>query len=183
VLQLMVADREALICDTIAAALAKLCGAHVLSTHTGSTALEAMNSAHLDAAILEADLPGISGFALAEHAADRHIPVLLIPAHPDAMVMCRRYGYLYLPKPFLLDKLARETLGIIRRAKDNIERVQASSETLKGTFDDLAQAIQTARRLVAESAEILAQGATVGCGRRIRNPFMSADMRARAGPP
>jgi DNA-binding response OmpR family regulator len=160
VLQLMVADFDALVCDTIARGLEEFCAGRVLCTYTGRAALEAMDSTLLDAAVLEADLPGMSGFELAERAADRNIPVLLIPGHPDAVALCERHGYQYLPKPFSCDTLARETLRIIRRAKENVDQVRLSGDTF---FADLAETSWTTRHLVTQPAEMQAlRTATIG---------------------
>ena len=166
-LQVLVADSDPLVRETLALGLEAYCAARVVRCGTGAAAIEAMQRQRLDAAVLEADLPDISGFAVADRAGTMNIPVLLIPGRPDHALICRDYGYPCLLKPLLPTTLAEETLGIIRRAKENIDRVQASGEMLKQTFADLTEAIQTARRSTAESAAMR----TIRVAKIGRDPF------------
>jgi CheY-like chemotaxis protein len=51
---------------------------------TGSLALQAIETAGFDLAIIDVNMPEISGYELARRAANRNIPTLLSSCHPHA---------------------------------------------------------------------------------------------------
>jgi DNA-binding response OmpR family regulator len=157
---MLVADDEPAVCETVKAGLEEYCGADVVCCVEGTTALDTMRRQRLDAAVIDVGLADINGFDLAEHAANLNVPVLLVPGHPDAIEICRRYGYPHLPKPFLPEALAERAIGIIRAAKENIESVQIATTRLKGTAANLADAVREATRTLYETNKLVAR---LGC--------------------
>jgi len=156
-LRVLVVDDEPTICDAIQAGLEEYCGATVLCRSTGVAALEVMKGQRLDAIVTDVDLSDINGFELAERAANLNIPILLAPGHPDAVMMCARYSYPHLAKPFLPSDLAEKAIQIIRAAAENIAQVRASTAQLTATAADLYEAIKQARRTIAQSLSIIAR--------------------------
>src|SRR6185312_2385554 len=155
-LRMLVVDDQPTVCKAIQAALEASCGATVICSQTGTSADAVLRSQRLDAAIVDAFLPDISGFELAERVAKLNVPVLLMAGHPDAVDVCATYSYPYLAKPFTTSKLADEVMGLIRCAAENIAGVLESSAKLRATATSLSEAMDQARRTVRQSAEIAA---------------------------
>ena len=151
-LRVLVVDNDATVTVAVRAGLEEFCGASVLCSDNATEAAELLRRQRLDAAVIDVELPEISGFGLAERAASLNIPVVLTTGHPDGLLLCRRHGFPFIEKPFLPDTLAKQTLLAVRAARLNIARVLASAEQLRRSGTNLREAVEEARRLVAESA-------------------------------
>jgi DNA-binding NtrC family response regulator len=160
---ILVAERDPLVCSVIADVLQIGFDAAVRSENIGVLAAAALEVEWFDLAIIGYHFPDISGFELAESAANHDIASLLVTGHPDALAQLNGSGYPYLRKPFRLGDLTREVADILADHAANIRRVKASvaklSATLKGLQADIAQS----RRLMTESRLLLA-------GRRSDDP-------------
>jgi two-component system OmpR family response regulator len=72
--------------------------------------------APVDLVILDATLAGESGAALASHARDLQIPVIMMTGDPDSRDDVATSGLPFLFKPFHMDdllKLVSQTLGLV----------------------------------------------------------------------
>lgn len=61
--------------------------------------MQAIETAGFDLAIIDVNMPEISGYELARRAANRNIPTLLSTGHPDADIKLRDVQCPYLAKP------------------------------------------------------------------------------------
>src|ERR1700709_99941 len=117
---ILVAEDDPGICDLLTDLLEVELAATVRCERTGSLALQAIETAGFDLAIIDVNLPGISGYELARLAANRNIPTLLSSGHPDADVKLREYKFPYLAKPYRVTELLSESAIAITQAGDNI---------------------------------------------------------------
>jgi DNA-binding response OmpR family regulator len=81
---ILVAEDEPGICDLLTDVLETELYAMVRCERTGSLALLAIETAGFYLAIIDVNMPEISGYELAKRAANRNIPALLSGGHPDA---------------------------------------------------------------------------------------------------
>jgi two-component system sensor histidine kinase/response regulator len=80
---ILVAEDDPGICDFLTDLLENDLAARVRCEQTGSLALRAIETAGFDLAIIDVNMPEISGYELARRAANRNIPKLLSSGHPD----------------------------------------------------------------------------------------------------
>lgn len=85
------------------------------SARDALTALDGHST--LDAAIVDAVLPGISGFDIAQRAVERGIAVLIITGHPAAVSRLETAACPFLRKPFHLDVLLAELGALIEQSE------------------------------------------------------------------
>jgi len=123
---------------------------------TGSLALQAIETAGFDLAIIDVNMPEISGYELARRAANRNIPTLLSTGHPDADIKLKESECPYLAKPYRLPELISEAAEAITHADENIRRIKASLAKLAATTEGLKAAMAESERLMNESKAILA---------------------------
>jgi DNA-binding response OmpR family regulator len=157
---ILVAEDDPGICELLAEVLETELGALVRCERAGSLALQAIETAGFDLAIIDVDLPEISGYVLARRAADRHIPVLLSSGYPDAGAKLEGCEFPYLAKPYLITELVFEAAQTITQADKNLRRIKAffarlDAEGLKADWtksDRLINEILLAGRLSPERA-------------------------------
>jgi DNA-binding NtrC family response regulator len=118
-----VIDDDRSICDFVADALGEL-GADVQCAITGRLGRRLLTSARFDLALIDVVLPGASGFALAEIAANQNTPPLLMTGHPDAAGRAIRFDFPCLLKPFTLVRLCRESERVMVENRRNIQRIK-----------------------------------------------------------
>jgi DNA-binding response OmpR family regulator len=123
---ILVAEDDPGICNFLTEVLKTEFSARVRCERTGSLALQAIETAAFDLAIIDATMPEISGYELAKRAADRNIPTLLSSGHPDANIKLKDWGCPYLAKPYRVAELIGEAAEAITHADENIRRIKAS---------------------------------------------------------
>src|ERR1700759_4660754 len=94
---ILVAEDDPGICDLLTDILEIELAAMVRCELTGSLALQAIETAGFDLAIIDVNMPEISGYELARRAANRNIPVLLSSGHRDADIKLRDIECPYSP--------------------------------------------------------------------------------------
>jgi CheY-like chemotaxis protein len=130
--------RDPMACHAIAIGMEHHFGAVVTCAMTGTLGAEAIAHGIFDLAVIDTFLPDISGLELAESAANRFTPVLLVTGGPDVKIKLQKHGYPYLATPvFLLDDLAYQAALIMTHPDENIRRVKASAARLRATADGL----------------------------------------------
>jgi CheY-like chemotaxis protein len=134
---ILVAEDDAGICDVLTDTFEVELGATVRCEQTGSRALEAIETAGFDLAIIDVNMPEISGYELAGRAAARNIATLLSSGHPDADGELRKYECPYLTKPYRVTDLIGKAAEAITHADDNIRRIKASLARLAATTEAL----------------------------------------------
>jgi DNA-binding NtrC family response regulator len=153
----LVVDNDPSVCDLIADLMEVDLSAEVKRAMTGTLAAEAIDRGAFDLAIIDVLMPEISGFALAERAANRNIPSLLCTGHPDALGKLQEHGYPHLAKPFKAADLLHEAAKAITATAENIARVKASAARMQATAEALMGDIDESRRLVEQSKALLAR--------------------------
>ena len=122
----LVVDDEPAICELLSDCLRNDLHARVDCAHDGRDGLKLLKASHYDLALIDAILPGINGFRLAELAANDKTPVLLVSGNPSACEQLERFGFPHLSKPFALDVLVSEA----RAAMQAMGRTSAGSTRL-----------------------------------------------------
>jgi CheY-like chemotaxis protein len=162
---ILVAENDPGICDFLADLLGVELAARVRCERTGSLALQAIETAAFDLAIIDVNMPEVSGYELARRAASRNIPTLLSSGHPDADVKLKESECPYLAKPYRVAELIGEAAEAITHARENIRRIKASLAKLEATTEGSKADLAESNRLINESKAILAgPPATKGLG-------------------
>jgi DNA-binding response OmpR family regulator len=147
----LVVEDEATVSNVMKLALEEHCHADVTVCDTGAIALDWLGRNWFDFALVDVILPDMSGFEVADRAADLHIPVLFTSGHPDAQLLCQHYSVPLLAKPFLSTLLIERTTELIRQGSVNVAALAAACATLREINGDLRSVISRAQRLVKES--------------------------------
>lgn len=154
---ILVAEDDPGICVFLTDILEVELAASVRCAQTGSLALQAIETAGFDLAIIDVNLPEISGYELARRAANRKIPTLLTGRHPDADAKLLEYEFPYLAKPYRVAELLSEAAIAITQADENIRRIKASFARLEVTTEGLKAEMAESERLMNESKALLAR--------------------------
>jgi CheY-like chemotaxis protein len=153
----LVAEDDPGICDLLTDLFEVELAATVRCERTGSLALQAIETAGFDLAIIDVHMPEISGYELARRAANRNIPTLLSSGHPDADAKLREYEFPYLAKPYRATDLLSGAAIAITQASENIRRIKASFVRLEATVEGLKADMAESERLMNESKALLAR--------------------------
>jgi DNA-binding response OmpR family regulator len=153
---ILVVENDPDVCDLVTDVMEAELHAAVTSAGTGNLALKAMETTAFDLAVIDVNMPEISGYDLARRAANRNIPTLLTSGHPDGDAKLRGCECPYLAKPFRIEQLIRESENAIVHATENIRRIKASLARLQATMDGLNADFAESNRLISESRAILA---------------------------
>jgi DNA-binding NtrC family response regulator len=155
VTKVLVVDNDPMVCDLVADLMEVDLAAEVRRAVTGMLAAEAIDGGAFDLAIIDVSMSEISGFKLAERAANRNIPSLLCTGHPDALAQLQEHGYPYLAKPFKVADLIHEAAKAITATAENIARVKTSAARLQATAEGLKDAIEESHQLVKQSKALV----------------------------
>jgi CheY-like chemotaxis protein len=123
---ILVAEDDPLICDLLTEVFKEEFAATVRCERTGSDALHAIETAGFDLAIIDVNLPEMSGYELARHAINRNIPTLLSSGYPESDDRLKDDECPYLPKPHRIAELLDEAVEAIAHGKNNIHRVKTT---------------------------------------------------------
>jgi CheY-like chemotaxis protein len=122
---ILVAEDNQEVCDLLTDVLRVELAAQVRCERTGGLALQAIETAGFDLAIIDVNLPDISGYELARRAANRNIPTLLSSGHPDAEITLTSVQCPYLAKPYRVADLIGKAAEAITHADENIRAIKA----------------------------------------------------------
>ena len=111
--KVLVVDNDPMVCEVVADLMEVDLAAEVKRAMTGALAAEAIDGGAFDLAIIDVLMPEISGFKLAERAANKNIPSLLCTGHPDALTKLQEHGYPHVAKPFNVADLLHEAAKAI----------------------------------------------------------------------
>jgi DNA-binding response OmpR family regulator len=153
---ILVIEDDPGVCDFLTGALEVELAARVRCARTGSLALQAIKTAAFDLAIVDVNMPAISGYELARRAANRSIATLLSSGHPDANIKLREFGCPFLAKPYRIAELIGEVAEAITHADENIRRIKVSLARLEATTAGLKADLAESTRLVDESKALRA---------------------------
>ena len=105
--------------------------------------------------MIDVGLPGLSGFVLAELAANVSTPVLLMSDHPDAIERLERFGFPFLSKPFDLQALITEATWAMAHSRENICCVMEAVAQMRADVQGLNDAIATSHQLAEASRQLI----------------------------
>jgi DNA-binding NtrC family response regulator len=154
---ILLAEDDPGICDLLTGVLEDELAAMVRCERTGSLALRAIETSGFDLAIIDVNMPEVSGYELARRAANRNIPALLSSGHPDATATLQECEFPHLAKPYRIDELVEAASIAITHGRENIRRIEASLARLEATTEGLKAAMAESDRLIKESKALLAR--------------------------
>jgi DNA-binding LytR/AlgR family response regulator len=163
-LRLLVADDEQLALDELVSLLrADPRVASIITAASGSEALRLLSTEHVDAALLDIHMPGLSGLELAQAVLrfERRPPVVFVTAdHERAVDAFELEAVDYLLKPVRVERLERaisRLVGVVTGQAGTGEAVAAVSSATPAT---IAVTLGSTTRLVRRDAiqYVLAQG-------------------------
>ena len=153
----LVVDDEPIICSLIADCLGDWPGTEVFCEHDGRSGVKMLLSGKFSLAIIDVQLPGVSGLDVARVALDNDVPVLMIPGHPEAATNFVLFEIPYLEKPFGMVSLMLKVKAALASSPENVNRVRASLARLQDSATSLQIAMAESRRLLGESLQASAR--------------------------
>ena len=127
--RVLVAEDDRLVYEAIQAAFTMRGDLEVDCAGDGAAALSALVAKQPDLALIDFELPTVPGIVVANHAAARNVPVVLMSGYPDVIVRSDEYQFAMLPKPFRVSALVdrfEEVIASARRltsmARQEVER-------------------------------------------------------------
>lgn len=122
--RILVVDDDGFIRDMLKNALEPI-GYHVDLAFGSGDALEKLIDYKYNLLVLDANLPGISGFELLKYCKKHHpvMEIIMITGNPeldDAISTVKDGAFDYLPKPFSIEKLLSRTEDALKHQKDEL---------------------------------------------------------------
>jgi DNA-binding response OmpR family regulator len=153
-LQVLVVDPDTEVAAVLADELQETFGALVSRAASGEVAAQVLSRLPCDLAVIEAMLPDISGFELAERAANGNVPALMISGHPQGQQACRIHGYPHLDKPFGLRDLVAAAKVSLSHGQQNIGRLHKAYQSLTATIGRTQTVREQGRQIRDEARQI-----------------------------
>ncbi len=153
-LKVLIADDEEMARRRLRRLLSELRDVEVVADcSTGAAALSMLESVDVDVAVLDVQMPGLSGLGVSQAAAELGVEVIFATAHPEHAVAAFAHGVIdYVLKPVGAERLA----VAIERARSRVQQpaVRGEVETptaAKGAIDRLAITVNGEVRLLVPS--------------------------------
>lgn len=153
-LRVLIADDEEVARRRLRRLLSELRDVEIVAEcATGAAALSMLESIDVDVAVLDVQMPGLSGLDLSQSAADLGVEVIFATAHPEHAVAAYAHGVV----DYVLKPVAAERLGLaIDRARAQVRGRPARDEPRepaapKGSLDRLAITVNGEVRLLVPS--------------------------------
>lgn len=134
---ILVVEDDPRVCDLLSEIMEAELAAVVRCAQTGGLALEAIQTAGFDLAIIDVNMPEMSGYELAQWAANWNIPTLLCSGHPNAKARLNEFDCPHLAKPFGIHELVYKAANAITHAAENIRRIKTALAKLQTTTEGL----------------------------------------------
>ncbi|MGE4043352.1 MAG: response regulator [Acetobacteraceae bacterium] len=126
--RVLIADTDEAICEVIQTCLEEeYPGVAVTCVHSGALARRALQAGYYDLVVMEAVLPEVCGFNLAQQAVDRNTPVLLMSGDLATQDNLDAFRYPHLGKPFLLRELISAVRCIQSDRMENVRLVRMAA--------------------------------------------------------
>ncbi len=154
-------DDEATFCEVVIEALenAKVT---VRSATTGALGAEMLRQHRFNLALIDVDLPDMSGIALAEIAANENIPVVFMSGNLNVIDGLGDWGMPCLEKPFRLAALFAEAARVMDDNKNQLQHVRETLSRIRATIGGLEDAWDNSRRLIDVSRSLVDRAAASG---------------------
>ena len=153
-LRVLVADDEEMARRRVRRLLGELPDVVVVGEcSTGAAALSMLESIDVDVAVLDVQMPGLSGLDVAQASAELGVEVILATAHPEHAVAAFAHGVAdYVLKPVTDERLAVALERARARVRANTPRTEAREPSdAKGAIDRLALTVDGEVRLLVPS--------------------------------
>lgn len=154
-LKVLVADDEEMARRRLRRLLSELHDVEVVAEcATGAAALSMLESVEVDVAVLDVQMPGLSGLDLSQAAAELGVEVILATAHPEHAVAAYAQGVLdYVLKPVTAERLAVAVERARERVRARSPRAGAREPAAPatGAIDRLAVTVNGEVRLLVPS--------------------------------
>jgi two-component system LytT family response regulator len=164
-LKVLIADDEEMARRRLKRLLSELRDVEVVAEcATGAAALSMLESIDVDVAVLDVQMPGLSGLDLARAAADLGVEVVLATAHPEHAIAAYAHGVIdYVLKPVAAERLALALDRARSRVQARPARADAAAPAAQRPIDRLALTVNGEVRLLvpAEVAFAMLDGALV----------------------
>lgn len=160
-LRILLADDESLNALALRAQLEAL-GHHVVgSAHNGLEAVELARNNTIDLAILDIQMPGLSGIdAALEITREKPVPIILLTGHSDPEALEKAYAapvFHYLVKPVSLEDLVPAIA--IARARFGEWRQRREPADFESVREEESAVIEQAKEIVMQARGISPDGA------------------------
>ncbi len=153
-LKVLIADDEEMARRRLRRLLSELRDVEVVAEcSTGAAALSMLESVDVDVAVLDVQMPGLSGLDVSQAAAELGVEVIFATAHPEHAITAYAQGVL----DYVLKPVAAERLTVaIERARSRVQRSPVRNEVdvpvaAKGAIDRLAITVNGEVRLLVPS--------------------------------
>lgn len=151
-LKVLIADDEEMARRRLRRLLGELRDVEIVAEcATGAAALSMLESAEVDVAVLDVQMPGLTGLDLSHAAAELGVEVILATAHPEHAIAAYAHGVL----DYVLKPVAPERLSVaIERARARVSArapSDGSAESASVTLDRLAITVNGEVRLFSPS--------------------------------
>lgn len=156
-----VIDDEAMLCEVIKEAL-ETAKVMVRFALTGALGADMLRRRHFDLALIDVDLPDVSGIALAEVAVDEDAPVVFMSGNLNIVDGLSDWGMPCLEKPFRLTALHAEVERVMDDGPAQLRQTRDALSTLRATMSGLEGAWKNAKRLIDVSRSMLDQAVAAG---------------------
>ena len=114
--RVLVVEDDPYVYEAIQTAFLLKGGFDVAHAGDGETALAQLDGVAPDVALIDFGLPKVSGIAIAERAAGRNIPVILMSGYGDVVAQSNHYRFPMLPKPFRVTELVDRFEEVVAEA-------------------------------------------------------------------
>ena len=155
--RVLVVDDETAICAVVADCFEEWPGTSVECENDGLAGVKRLQARKFDLALIDVELPGLSGLDVAEAAVNDDVPVIILSGHPDMFAKMALVDLPHLPKPFGMVELLRASQSAIAESQENVARVRVSLALLKKRAGALQAAMEESRRLLGESLQAAAR--------------------------
>jgi CheY-like chemotaxis protein len=122
-LRMLIVEEDPHVAEVLIDECGLVLGADVVAVGTGEGAMQALSSFSPTLALVELELPDMSGFEVALRAANNNIPAVLMCGHPEKMLLCEEHGFPHLSKPFSIVQLTSLATKTIREAERNVAQL------------------------------------------------------------
>ena len=143
-----VIDDEPMICDLVEDCLTHA-GSEVYSAPSAQAGVALLASRYFDVALIDVLLQDTSGILVAEVAANRNTPVVLITGHDATAMRLRQFGFPHILKPFNVTQLREAVAAVMADRHRNIQRLTDGLARMHANLAGLDVETAKTRRMLA----------------------------------
>jgi two-component system, response regulator, stage 0 sporulation protein F len=150
----LVVDTYSEICDLVRLECEMRGDCHVTGATNGTEAVSLLERQHPDFALIEASIPGLSGFEIARRAVELEIPALLMTGHPDIALDLEKRQFPHILKPFRISGLFAEFEYHLANCEENRRRFQQALSEFAARKEAIRAVLKESHELVEKSRKM-----------------------------